>query len=98
MEVPESTVRRVGYVGEVFFNHLSDGLVFLPLVRLGMGAGLFHLLMVLDFLNLWLGWGLVKFSPSSEQDLPLDLNSWSSLRACLYFHGIPYIGDANEEG
>ena len=47
MEVPESTVRRVGYVGEgpSFFNHLSDGLVFLPLVRLGMGAGLFHLLM-----------------------------------------------------
>ena len=30
---------------QVFFNHLSDGLVFLPLVRLGMGAGLFHLLM-----------------------------------------------------
>ena len=63
---------------QVFFNHLSDGLVFLPLVRLGMGAGLFHLLMaeggggVLDFLNLWLGWGLVKFSTSSEQDLPLD--------------------------
>ena len=40
MEVPESTVRRVGYVGEgpSFFNHLSDGLVFFTPGQVGDGG------------------------------------------------------------
>ena len=38
MEVPESTVRRVGYVGEVFFNHLSDVLGFLTPGQVGDGG------------------------------------------------------------
>ena len=70
MEVPESTVRRVGYVGEVFFNHLSDVLGFLTPGQVGDGGWIVSPVDggggVLEFLNLWLGWGLVIFSPSAE--------------------------------